>query len=365
MKRVIPVLLALVMLLAACGGDKAPETTEASTAATTASTAATEKETKPKEDPASATVEVAEVYRHPLTGEILDKPFTGRVFAVSNGNSEAALPQYGLSHADIVHEILAEGGTTRLAVLYSNPDEVPAIGSIRSTRMYLLDIGRAYNAIYTHCGTSKFADSYISDHDIVHIDAMYHNEFYRDQDRLNAGYDWEHTMFVHGEDMVRLAAENGYDTEVPEGTTYGFNFTDEPVNLNGETANEITLYFTGDARGKVTTMKYDEATGNYHGFQWDQDLIDGNDNSVVQFKNVFILQVDTSVFSDGYHKKVDMHGDGDGWFACNGQIVPIQWHREGLEAPFTYTLADGTPLEQNPGHNYIGFIPTYGAIEYE
>ncbi len=361
MKRIIPLVLVLCMLLAACGNkntDGATVPTEDTKATETEAATTQPKETeKPTEPPV--------LYRHPLTGEPLDKPFTGRVYAISNGNSESSLPQHGIGQADIVHEILAEGSVTRLAVLYTNPEKVAAMGSVRSARTYLLDIGTAYNAIYNHCGTSIYADRFIRDNDVVHVDAMFHSEFYRDPARRNEGYDLEHTLFVHGEDLVSMAKEAGYDTKVPAGTTYGLEFSDKEVDLKGESAKQIVIYFEGEGYGKSTTMTYDAASGTYRGTQFSQDFIDGNTGELVEFKNVLVLKAETEVVDGEGHKMVDLDGEGEGYYACNGEIIPIIWHREGVDHPFTYTLTDGTPLKLGVGRSYIAFTPLSGEVIYE
>ncbi|MGI6343567.1 MAG: DUF3048 domain-containing protein [Bacillota bacterium] len=66
-------------------------------------------------------------------------------------NHPNANPQSGLLDADIVYEMMAEGGITRyLAVFYSKKPEL--IGPIRSARYYFVQTAKAYNAPYAHVG---------------------------------------------------------------------------------------------------------------------------------------------------------------------------------------------------------------------
>lgn len=364
MKRLIPVLLALCLLLCACGsgnGDTAPTTaaTEPTTVPTQAPT--TEATAAPTTEATVPPTEGELLYTHPLTGEALAAPMTNRLFAASLGNTAKALPQHSIGQADILYEILAEGSATRLVAIYSDLRSIPQIGSIRSGRTYLLDLAYSYNAALAHCGTSVYADRFISNYDPPHMDAMFHGEFYRNQDRLSAGYDLEHTLFIGGQTLYDLYEANNYDITVAEDTTYGLNFAQE-ATPEGEAAATITIGFIA---GKTTTANYDADTGLYTLYQYDQDMIDGNTGEKVAFKNVFVLHADTNVISGEGHRSAELTGSGEGYFACGGQIIPIQWHRDDYESCFTYTLADGTPLYQGIGASYIAVIPMEGTVSYE
>ena len=90
MKRMIPMMLILALLLTGCASQPAEETTVATTAPTEATTEPT---TVPTEPP---------VYRNPLNGEILDAPFDGRIYASTISNIRAALPHVSVTKADIL-----------------------------------------------------------------------------------------------------------------------------------------------------------------------------------------------------------------------------------------------------------------------
>lgn len=59
-------------------------------------------------------------YTAPLTGLPVDKPASARPLAVMINNAPTARPQSGLSQADIVYEVLAEGGITRLIGIFQS-----------------------------------------------------------------------------------------------------------------------------------------------------------------------------------------------------------------------------------------------------
>ena len=94
MKKLIALLLIASLILCGCGAST-PAATEATTALTEApATEATETTEAPTEPPV--------VYRNPLNGEVLDEPYTGRIFAVTISNIRDALPlwHYGSGYPD-------------------------------------------------------------------------------------------------------------------------------------------------------------------------------------------------------------------------------------------------------------------------
>ena len=105
MKRILAILLVLCMLLCGCGGDE-EETTEATQSEVTEeSSKVEEKEEESKVEESSVVEEEKEVYRHPLNGEVLEEPWKGVAAASTINNAPDALPQYGISEADIFYEI--------------------------------------------------------------------------------------------------------------------------------------------------------------------------------------------------------------------------------------------------------------------
>ena len=101
-----------------------------------------------------------ERYYAPLTGEPLSsKPANTRPFAVMINNIVFAQPQVGISNADMIYEIPAEGGITRMMAIFSHLYDVESVSSIRSLRPYYLSVALSYDAIVIHAGGSEQAYS--------------------------------------------------------------------------------------------------------------------------------------------------------------------------------------------------------------
>lgn len=361
MKRLFALFLAVCLLLCACGKNE--ETTPSTEASTQPSTEATTEATEPTK---------AEVkYRHPLTGEPLDAPYTIRPTAVVINNLVYALPQYGIGQADIVYELITEGDITRCLGVFSDLSKVQSIGPVRSARTFFNNIAVSYDAPLIHCGGSgaalnaQYDDSGNTIDNWEHINEIYTGAyFFRDKERYQNGYAWEHTLFTNGEKLQQGLEDKGYNVPIDEKADYGMTFSDAVTLKNGETANKVTVTFKG---GKTTVMTYDAATGLYSAAQYGEDHIDANTGETLTYKNVLALYTKQWGVYDGTYTRsyYDLIGSGEGHFACNGKIVPIKWIREDLRKPFTYTLADGTPLEFGVGRTYVGIVSDTCTTTYE
>lgn len=366
MKRFTLLLLVLCLLLCACG-RKSAESTETTADATQASADATQATTEAtKQETTSSTTEPEpQTYRHPLNGTLLEEPWTERPVAVVINNYESALPQHGISQADFLYEIETEGGITRRLGIFSNIRDVEKVGSIRSARTYFLNVATSYNAPLVHCGGSNYA-----------LDAQYDNKggtlsnwehideqtnwtyFFRDKDRQNSGYAFEHTLFTTGESIMNAMEARGYSTEMEDGVDYGLLFAEEP-EMKGEKAEEVTICFRGS---KKTTATYNKSTGLYEISQYKGVGVDGNDDTTLATRNVLVIYAKQT--KEGILSFYNLIGVGEGLFACDGKIVPILWSRDEVTEPFVYTLMDGTPITLGVGNTFVGVVADTSPASY-
>lgn len=353
MKRLFVAMLALCLLVL-CGCDSVQEIPTNPTPTTTAPTS---EATTPTPE---ATTEPIVLYQHPLTGEPLETPYTGRPVSVVINNLKKCLPQHGIADADIMYEVETEGGITRFLAIYSDLTDISKIGPVRSLRTFFTSIAESYDSPTIHCGGSVKGLKGMHDFNNKlknweHIDQRFNGKyFYRDKERRSQGYALEHTLFTTGEDLIQAIAAKKYDKVYSEGVSYGLQFADE-VALNGETANTITVTFKGK---KTSTFTLDPTTGLYKASQYKKDHVDGNTGEVMAYRNIIVIPSRQKRSHDGYYTRsyYTLTGEGEGHFACDGQIVPIKWSRASVNDPFTYTLTDGTPLVMGVGKTYVAII---------
>lgn len=366
MRRTFALILAAVLLLSAAGCtsrtpvEEPPQETEQA-----AAPAVKPPVTEPPVESAAPTETPEETeppYRNPFSGAGMEKPLTARPFTVMINNLDAALPHCGVSQADILYEVLAEGGITRMQAVFSDIQSVEKIGPVRSIRPYFLDIALSYGSVIGHAGGSDAAYSRIGSERLPNIDGVRgsysFNVFYRDPNRLWKGY--EHALFTTGENLYKCAQERGYALEVGDGYETGLTFVRDGTPSGGESAENIEIVFGW----KTTSVRYEADTGLYSLREYGADYIDEDTGEKVTFRNVMVLYAKTSVLDDIGHLSVNFTGSGEGYFACGGKYVPITWERDN--GCFRYYLTDGSPLEFGVGHTYIAVLPSgTGTVEFE
>lgn len=360
MKRLIAVLLLLCMVFAGCNKtEETVPTTEATTEATTQAT------TEATEAPTQAG---GELYQNPLTGMPTETQVTNRPVAVVINNIYEAQPLHGVGQADVLCEIVAEGGgsITRMLAVYSDISQVSKVGSIRSARTYLLDLAKSFNAIFIHSGGSTYAYNEFNSGGYDHVDGRVESGFYRDKDRQNSGYALEHTLFSSGERLLKRISDKKLKLDTGAEVSYGWQFEETPA-FTGETANTVKVRFTS-AKGKGTFFEYQEDLGVYFCTQHfynkhDKTLKDANTDSPLTFRNIIVIKAKTT--SDGYRMFAELTGTGEGYYACDGKIVPIKWSRASEKDPFVYSLQDGTLITLGIGTTYVGVVSTNSPISYE
>ena len=350
MKRKLAWLLILTLLLSGCGDRQAAEETGA---AVTETTAATEPETEPTTVPTEPPV-----YRNPLNGEILDEPYTGRVFAHTITNTQDALPHVNAVKADILVEAYVSRGVVRCLGLYTNIGEVEAIGGTRSTRLLFNQIARIYDAVLIHGGgfgmVLEDADNKGLDH--FNIDSLYRQAdplaqqvAYRDKQYKRYA---PNDLFGYGPGIVEYVQSQGVRMTQPEDKQYYMNFVDDATPADGEIADEITIYYGFNT--KNTVMKYNRATGKYEYNQYGKLMTDQITGEVEAFNNVLIL--DASVYENYIYTEANFQCGGTGYFACGGKLIPITWECERSRNPFRCMTLDGEPLNFNVGNTYMAII---------
>ena len=379
MKRLIWMALAICILFCGCGSaapgteptqtlTTVPSTQASTTQSTTqATTVPSQPVTQPTTQPTQT--EPVMLYQNPLNGEPMAEPYTGRPAAVMLNNHLQAMPQFGVGEADILYEVLAEGGITRCMGIYSDIASVERLCSIRSARKYYVDILRGYDAWYIHAGGSAEADAYMKNIGLNHLDGTMTDcdYFQRDNDRLSAGYSSEHTLYTTGQWAISGATKKGFDL-TRENADYGMIFDDKAV-IVGQSAEKLTVYFnmggTPGAYTKSTAFTYDPETKLYSAAQHGGAYVDASTGKTVTFRNILVLRTATSVQADGQLLTINTTGSGSGYFICNGQIVNIKWSRSSVTQPFTYTLENGTPITFGMGSTYIGVVPTNATVTFE
>lgn len=348
-KRVLALFLAIWMIYALAGcGKETPASAEPQEKLSPAETSEPEYEPEPEPYiPAGI---------NPLTGEPMEPEYeNNRPVAVMLNNLKAAQPQLGVSRADIIYEVPAEGGITRMLGVYQTLESVGNLGSIRSSRSYYLELALGLDALYVHAGGSPGAYRDIPAWGVDNLDGVRGGEdakiFWRDQERRKTkGY--EHSLLTSGEKIQAYLDTGRLRTEHKEGYVYPQAFVENGAPAGGSPAEHVRLQFSAYKTG---TFDYDAGSGKYLVGQYGTEYIDGDTGEQVAVTNLLVLETNISVISGDTEGRltVRLTGEGAGTFFCGGKSVPIQWSKADRNSPFVYTLEDGKLLALGKGNSYV------------
>lgn len=310
---------------------------------------------------------VEETGVNPLTGESGYNPSANgkRPVAVMVNNIKAALPQYGISEADIIYEVPVEGGITRLMAVYADYTNVPNVCSVRSCRYYYPQIALGLDAIYCHWGSDQtIALETLNRTGIDHLDGSSESGlFYRDESRVGS-YASEHTGYLCGAELPEHIASHGFRTDVNSeyiGGGLDFAGNGEEAVINGLDCSTLTLNFSDQY---FSTFDYNAESGSYFKQHSGSPHMDGVTGEQLNFDNVFALQTSVYTGADGYLMNVELIGEGVGYYASKGKIEQIKWKKESEYAPINLYDENGAELKLNIGESYFGIIGTNRNISF-
>lgn len=343
MKKILGVLLFLAILLVACSKDE-DQTTDHE-----------EKDigTEPKEE---IEVEVEGENRYPLTGLYTNDSVDNRIIGVMVNNHSEARPQSGLSKADIVFEILAEGKITRFLALFQS--EIPdVIGPVRSAREYYFDLADRYNALYVYHGAADFVDQMIINQGISFLNgSTYDNDgklFKRESFRKAP-----HNSYVLTDAVYGVAEGKGYETTV-DYEPLPFLEEEEIEGIAGEPAQHVEIVYSENPM-EIVEFSFDEANGSYKRYNDREQTVEMDTGTPIEVKNVFIIEAFHQVIDDQGRRAIDLDSGGNAYLLQDGKVQQLQWENEGGRL---IPVKDGKKIGFVPGKTWINVVPTNPSIE--
>ena len=284
---------------------------------------------------------------------------TSRPIAVMIDNNINAMPQAGLEQADLVYEIIVEGGETRLMLVLQDKD-LSKVGPIRSSRHYFLDYALENDAIYVHYGWSPQAQSDISSLGVNNINGIYESGsskgFWRDTSRYAP-----HNAVTSTENILNIANRKGYRTTTSKDTV--LNYVVDEVNLEeGEIANTVTIPYSDSNTVKYT---YDEETKEYTRYSRGKKQTDWNTKNTVTTKNIIItFAKNTSMDSYG-RQTLNNVKTLDGYYITNGKAIKIKCEKSSRSSQTVYKDLEGNEINVNDGKTFIQICPIEADVELE
>ena len=362
-RKTICAAAALIMAIGctSCGKKNIEQSDVSSGTTTAAVTNATEAAAPAEEEPAQteaakkkAKKTVKKENYNQLTGlyDVADSAKGKRPCAVMVNNIEASLPQYGIYDADILFEIVAEGGITRLMAIYADESDIPNVCSIRSARYYYMLFAQSFDAVYLHWGSDpKVCRPMFTELDIDHIDGMSDTVIFdRDYDRMNY-YDMEHTGYLNGSAVMGDIESYGYRTEIKDGYESIFSFYDEFTKPAGDECTKAVITLSD---WYYSQFDYDKKSKTYKKLHNGSKHMDIGKDKQLEFTNLLFLDVPEikEINEDSHIVGFDMDG-GSGYLITAGKKKSINWRKDGDFGKLIITDDNGSPVEMNVGKTYI------------
>ena len=308
-------------------------------------------------------------HHNPLTGEPMDLGLAERrPLAIVLNNISDSLPHNGVSSADIIYEYPVEGGLTRMLAIYQDIYGVKLVGSIRSARLYTVQIAESYDAILIGAGRSQQAQAEVNSLGIPflnEVEGTHRDIFFRDRNRIpGRRVDNLHAVVTTGERVLQWLPE--YDFRLTHQTSYEhmLRFIEDGTPDRGSNASEVLARLS---TGKSSEFIYDTDDKVYYMRQYSRDFTDANDDSRPAFTNVLILKTSvTNIQGDDVGRlNIVTTGTGEGYFISGGQYIEITWKRNDVHSPFAYTHLNGVPLELGIGKTFICIVPDNLAVDFD
>ncbi|MCW1928336.1 DUF3048 domain-containing protein [Bhargavaea beijingensis] len=285
-------------------------------------------------------------YTEPFTGlEAEEVPDMRPVIATIN-NHPKARPQSGLSEADVVYEMLAEGDITRLLALYQS--ELPeSIGPVRSARDYFVELAAAHNALYLAHGYSPDAEVLLEKGAVDNLNGMRYDGtlFKRSPDRVAP-----HNSYITGDAVMEGALDSGFRMDKPDSPDWTF---DASPPAGGEPAGEAEVTYGADSNF-VSRYAFDPAESVYSRESGGAETADLDDGEAVRLSNILVLQVPHRTVDGKGRRALDLEAGGSALVFRDGNVYETTWESRG-GIP---TAMEGTePFPLAPGKTWIHFVP--------
>ncbi len=278
-----------------------------------------------------------------------------RPLAIKVANQASAIPQSGLSKADIVVESRVEFNQTRYTVLYQSQD-APRVGSIRSARLIDLELPDIFDAVLCFSGAVEPVRQKLYHtpdlegqvlEQVLNLKAFYRDTNLKPPDNL----------FADTQTLWSYIDKKGWNT--PPKPPGHWVFSPQPAE-GGQPASAVDIpYPTFPVR-----WAYDQTSGQWLRWLNGNPHIDKETGAQLTADNVLVIYAQhaiTLIVEHGKERRysggvcincsveIQLWGEGRLQLLRDGQVFEGKWRRDGRGAPFEITFPDGQPLPLKPG----------------
>jgi len=301
-----------------------------------------------------------------LTGRKPDDPavLQRRPLAIKVANQRSAVPQTGLSKADIVVESRVEFNQTRYTAIFQS-QSANRVGSVRSARLIDVELTDIFDAVLCFSGAVEpVRQKLYHTPDLKNqvLEAVLHPYgFYRDRN-----IPVPHNLFADTDRIWEYLDKKGWNTppNPPGGWVFG-----EAASSEAPSAQQIDIPYPV----MKVRWKYDADSGKWQRWLDGKPHIDKGTGQQLTADNIVLIYAkhaitlivehgDRRVYSGGIctncSVEIQLWGEGPIKVFRDGKVYEGKWVRAGREQPFQIIFDDGTPIPLKPGNSWWQVVPT-------
>lgn len=357
MRRAIAALIALGMLVGACGGDESADTTSTVSATSTSRTPSTSTTSTTVAPSTTEAGEMSLINGTPVEdAELLER----RVLAVKIDNHPKANPQSGIDQADMVIELLVEGITRYLTIWHETDSSY--LGPMRSGRPTDPTLLVAMNEpTFVISGAQNWVQQLIRSKGVNLIGEVGSPQTFR-----VSGRSAPHNLYVDTNALREYADQRGYPDEPPTGPLWPFG----PLPDTAAPVSQVTIDFSGN----TVTWDWDAETGMWlrTGYGDESRVRDEEGNEerlgapvmVALYVEQYTVSPPSGVSGSSLPSS-HTTGSGKAYVFADGRVVEGSWEREDESDWFTLTDAGGETMMVPPGRVWVSLVPAHRGLTYK
>jgi hypothetical protein len=363
-------ILASAMSFAGCKKQPTEQTSGETTAANETSVTSAVEET---------TQETAEKFSdQQITGninifsglEISDKVLNSRPIAVMIENTPDARPQSGLINADMVFEVVDEGGITRFVAVFSSYDS-DLIGPVRSARSYYAELARSLDSIYVFWGTYPEGYKIIENLGLDYLSPLGDetgnssiSANFIDNNGIDSKRDKSrvapHNAYMFTPRIKELAKKAGYSLE---GGQSPLKFKLDATESERGNISDITVDFS--IPQYKAEFKYDSKNNNYLKSVAGSSSMDRESGNQITVNNLIVMVTDIKNSGDSAgHMIVRTTQEGPAYYFLDGKVTEGKWMRDSALDPLKFKDKDGNTVLFNRGKTWIALVSGIDRLSY-
>lgn len=319
---------------------------------------------------------------------------TRRPLTVMIENHTDARPQSGLSKADVVYEVVAEGAITRFMAVFYCADALYAlkdeydIGPVRSARTYFLDWASEYSdtPLYAHVGGAGQCNDPTVDpraKALCQIEkygwknkdtwsdldqwALGIKECRREETRVGHEVATEHQMYCSSWALWTKAEVRKLTNLNYKGVSWNKNFRSWLFKEDQPSAGSVSpeFDFWRDYKAYAVKWDYDKASNAYRRSNGGQPHIDFNTQEQLVAKNVVVqFTKETGPLDEHKHLIYGTTGTGRALIFQDGLVIEGTWAKKSRTDKTLYYDNGGREVKFNRGPIWIEILPTTGKVNY-